>query len=186
MYDGNTEPLFPRLFSFVAEGYEAMSFKTAFMSHAHFDNDKCDPFADALKKRGISLYYDRANPQVGHSLSKALEEEIQRANVLIVMVDTGGARLVLGRRRNRDVPHAHGAGSFTIAHPGEAGTMPVAATPGIALVDQCDDTANDAGRGSVGQSAGSTSSARRLNASACFLNTAYCSDSGSSAASSAA
>lgn len=63
-----------------------MLYKTAFMSHAHADNAKCDPYADVLQKRGISLYYDRANPQVGRDLGITLEREIQQANALIVMV----------------------------------------------------------------------------------------------------
>jgi hypothetical protein len=63
-----------------------MPYKTAFISHAHADNAKCDPYASTLQRRGINLSYDRSNPQVGQSLSKALEKEIQRAMVLIVMV----------------------------------------------------------------------------------------------------
>lgn len=63
-----------------------MPYKTVFMSHAHSDNEKCDSYAEALQKRGISLYYDRTTPQVGHDLSEALQREIQGAEALIVMV----------------------------------------------------------------------------------------------------
>lgn len=63
-----------------------MPLRTAFISHAHTDNQKCDPYVEALQKRGISLYYDRANPQLGHDLGVALEQELERANALIVMV----------------------------------------------------------------------------------------------------
>lgn len=62
------------------------------MSHAHADNAKCDPYVKALIQRGVSLYYDRSNPQVGHDLGVALEREIQRANALIVMVTPASLR----------------------------------------------------------------------------------------------
>ena len=58
----------------------------AFVSHAHADNDMCDPYVAAWQQRGVSLYYDRANPQVGHDLGEALERELKRAGALIVMV----------------------------------------------------------------------------------------------------
>ncbi len=62
------------------------SYRYAFVSHAHADNDVCDPYAAAFGQRGVSLYYDRANPQVGHDLGAALDRELQRAGALIVMV----------------------------------------------------------------------------------------------------
>ena len=58
----------------------------AFMSHAHADNHLCDPYYAALTRRGVSCYYDRQNPQVGRSLSQALQQEIEQVQVLIVMV----------------------------------------------------------------------------------------------------
>lgn len=62
------------------------SYRYSFISHAHADKALCDPYADALARLGASHYYDRENPQIGHSLSLALQEELQKANVLIVMV----------------------------------------------------------------------------------------------------
>ncbi len=58
----------------------------AFMSHAHADNMLCDPYHAALTRSGVACYYDRQNPQVGHSLSLALQQELERAKALIVMV----------------------------------------------------------------------------------------------------
>lgn len=62
------------------------SYLSAFMSHAHADNALTDPYADALSQRGVACYYDRANPQTGHSLSLALQSELERARALIVLV----------------------------------------------------------------------------------------------------
>lgn len=62
------------------------SYLSAFMSHAHIDNALCDGYHRALTQRGVACYYDRANPQTGHSLSVALQTEIERAQALIVMV----------------------------------------------------------------------------------------------------
>jgi hypothetical protein len=62
------------------------TYRYSFISHAHADNDLCDPYSTALAHLGIPHYYDRQNPQVGHSLSLALQQEIERAANLIVMV----------------------------------------------------------------------------------------------------
>lgn len=62
------------------------NYRYSFISHAHVDNKLCDPVAAAMTQLGAQHYYDRENPQVGHSISLALQEEIERANVLIVMV----------------------------------------------------------------------------------------------------
>lgn len=62
------------------------AFRPAFVSHAHTNNAQCDPFVADFQRRGVSLYYDRANPQIGHDLGEALERELERATALIVMV----------------------------------------------------------------------------------------------------
>ncbi len=62
------------------------SYRYSFISHAHADNALCDPYANTLVRLGVPHYYDRENPQVGHSLSLALQREIELAGVLIVLV----------------------------------------------------------------------------------------------------
>lgn len=62
------------------------TYLSAFMSHAHADNALTDPYADTLNHLGVPLYYDRANPQTGHFLGDALQEELERRHVLLVMV----------------------------------------------------------------------------------------------------
>src|SRR5262249_51415079 len=61
-------------------------YRPTFISHAHADNALCDRYADALQARGVPLYYDRANPQVGHKLGEMLEQELIRAHALVVLV----------------------------------------------------------------------------------------------------
>ncbi|HEY7341241.1 MAG TPA: SUMF1/EgtB/PvdO family nonheme iron enzyme [Ktedonobacterales bacterium] len=61
------------------------AFRPTFVSHAHANNAQCEPFVTAFQRRGVPLYYDRANPQVGHDLGEALERELERATALIVM-----------------------------------------------------------------------------------------------------
>ncbi len=61
------------------------TYRNAFVSHAHANNAQCDPYVAAFQRRGVSLYYDRANPQVGHDLGESLERELERATALIVM-----------------------------------------------------------------------------------------------------
>lgn len=62
------------------------AYRNAFVSHAHANNAQCDPYAAAFQRRGVPLYYDGANPQVGHDLGESLERELERATALIVMV----------------------------------------------------------------------------------------------------
>lgn len=60
-------------------------YRYTFISHAHVDNALCDPFAEELVRLGVDHYYDREKPDHGDSLSLALQREIERAGVLIVM-----------------------------------------------------------------------------------------------------
>ena len=66
--------------------HESPSYLSAFMSHAHANNDLCDPYHRALKLRGITCYYDRATPQTGGVLYRKLEMELMQSQALIVMV----------------------------------------------------------------------------------------------------
>lgn len=59
---------------------------TVFVSHAHFDNDWCDRYVDALRQRGLDVWYDRTNLQVGHSLSSDIEMELRSRTAFVVMV----------------------------------------------------------------------------------------------------
>ena len=63
-----------------------MTTRTVFVSHAHADNDLCTPFVDALRKRGIDMWYDLTNIQNGRLLTQEIQHQLQQRSVLIVMV----------------------------------------------------------------------------------------------------
>lgn len=58
---------------------------TVFVSHAHADNELCDRYVDALRKRGLDVWYDRTNMQIGHSLSADIETELRKRTAFVVM-----------------------------------------------------------------------------------------------------
>lgn len=137
-----------------------MPYKTAFMSHAHIDNVKCDPFAEALKQRGVNLYYDRANPQVGHDLGVALEREIERANALVVMVTPASLKSFWVTEEISMFFSLMSQDPSRLLIPVKldsckVGAMPVATSPCCPLVDRRNEPVAGAGARSVGQSAGS-------------------------------
>jgi ABC-type transport system substrate-binding protein len=56
-----------------------------FVSHSHQDNDLCDAFVEALRARGVDVWYDRSDLQVGHLLSTAIQQELQVRTVFILL-----------------------------------------------------------------------------------------------------
>jgi tetratricopeptide (TPR) repeat protein len=58
---------------------------TVFVSHAHADNELCDRYVAALRERGLDVWYDRTNLQVGHSLSTDIEAELRRRTAFVVI-----------------------------------------------------------------------------------------------------
>lgn len=57
-----------------------------FVSHAHADNEVCDRYVEALKKRGLDVWYDRHNIQGGQRLGKEIEEQLERRTALVVLL----------------------------------------------------------------------------------------------------
>ncbi|MGH2515456.1 MAG: SUMF1/EgtB/PvdO family nonheme iron enzyme, partial [Ktedonobacterales bacterium] len=58
---------------------------TIFVSHAHADNELCDRYVGALRRRGLDVWYDRTNLQTGHSLSSDIEAELRRRSAFVVI-----------------------------------------------------------------------------------------------------
>jgi peptide/nickel transport system substrate-binding protein len=58
---------------------------TVFVSHSHQDNALCDAFVEALRARGVDVWYDRSDLQVGHFLSTAIQQELQARTVFILL-----------------------------------------------------------------------------------------------------
>lgn len=59
--------------------------RNVFVSHAHADNELCDRYVAALRKRGLDVWYDRTNLQAGHSLSADIEAELRRRTAFVVV-----------------------------------------------------------------------------------------------------
>jgi peptide/nickel transport system substrate-binding protein len=58
---------------------------TVFVSHSHQDNKLCDAFVEALRARGVDVWYDRSDLQAGHFLSTAIQQELQARTVFILL-----------------------------------------------------------------------------------------------------
>jgi peptide/nickel transport system substrate-binding protein len=58
---------------------------TVFVSHSHQDNALCDAFVEALRARGVDVWYDRSDLQAGHFLSTAIQQELQARTVYILL-----------------------------------------------------------------------------------------------------
>jgi tetratricopeptide (TPR) repeat protein len=56
-----------------------------FVGHAHADNELCDRYVAALRARGLDVWYDRTNMQVGHSLSTDIEAELRQRTAFVVI-----------------------------------------------------------------------------------------------------
>jgi ABC-type transport system substrate-binding protein len=59
---------------------------TVFVSHAHIDNALCDPVVDALRGRGVDVWYDGSNLQAGHLLSDGIQTELETRSALLLML----------------------------------------------------------------------------------------------------
>ena len=60
--------------------------RATFMSHAHADNAICAQYATALRARGIDVWIDLVDAQVGHSLSGGITQQLERRSALLLMV----------------------------------------------------------------------------------------------------
>lgn len=61
-------------------------YRPTFISHAHADNELCDRYAGALRARGINVWYDRDNAQVGHFLGDEIQRELERRPAFVLLM----------------------------------------------------------------------------------------------------
>jgi len=61
-------------------------YRTAFISHAHADNERCAKIAKRLNDRGIDFWIDLTNLQKSHSLPDDITRELVRRQTLVLMV----------------------------------------------------------------------------------------------------
>ena len=62
------------------------AYHSTFVSHAHADNDLCDRYVNALRSRGIDIWYDRDNAQAGHFLDREIEEQLERRSAFVLLM----------------------------------------------------------------------------------------------------
>jgi WD40 repeat protein len=60
--------------------------RSVFISHAHADNALCRPYVEALRARGLIVWYDEANAQAGRSLSREIEQALETHSAFIMML----------------------------------------------------------------------------------------------------
>ena len=89
------------------------AFHPTFVSHAHADNDLCDRYVEALRARGIDIWYDRNNAQAGHFLDREIEQQLEQRSAFVLLMtqqaldsfwvqqELGAYRGLMGRDRSR-------------------------------------------------------------------------------------
>jgi hypothetical protein len=92
-----------------------MEKKTVFISHSAGDADWARSFAQALKERGVSVWFDEFDVRPGESVRDALEAGLRSSDVLVALLDANspsrpnlffelGAALGMGKRVVAIVP----------------------------------------------------------------------------------
>jgi formylglycine-generating enzyme required for sulfatase activity len=59
---------------------------STFVSHAHADNELCDRYVNALRARGIDVWYDRNNAQSGHFLGEQIQQELAARPAFVLLM----------------------------------------------------------------------------------------------------
>jgi TIR domain-containing protein len=65
----------------------SMGKRTVFISHSANDADWARSFAQALKQRGVTVWFDEFNVQPGESWREALETGLRSSDVLVALLD---------------------------------------------------------------------------------------------------
>lgn len=96
-----------------------------FISHSATDADWARSFAQALKERGVSVWFDEFNVQPGESWREALEAGLRSSDVLVALFDAEssskpnlffelGAALGMGKRVVSIVPKGTDPGALPL------------------------------------------------------------------------
>ncbi len=68
------------------------TYRTAFISHAHADNERCASIAAKLRARGVDVWIDVYNAQVAHNLGEAINQQLEQRMAFVLMVTTTSNR----------------------------------------------------------------------------------------------
>jgi formylglycine-generating enzyme required for sulfatase activity len=61
-------------------------YRPTFVSHAHADNELCDRYAAALVNRGVDIWYDRNDAQVGDFISSNIQRELEQRSAFVLLM----------------------------------------------------------------------------------------------------
>ncbi len=92
-----------------------MEKQSVFISHSARDTDWARSFAQVLKERGVTVWFDEFDVQLGESLRDALEAGLRNSDVLVTLLDADssskpnlffelGAAIGMGKRVVAMVP----------------------------------------------------------------------------------
>jgi hypothetical protein len=62
--------------------------RRVFISHSAKDADWARSFAQSLKQRGVSVWFDEFEVQPGESLREAMETGLRNSDVIVTLLDT--------------------------------------------------------------------------------------------------
>jgi predicted nucleotide-binding protein len=65
-----------------------MEKRTVFISHSAQDADWARSFAQALKERGVTVWFDEFDVRLGESVRDALEAGLRTSDVLVALLDS--------------------------------------------------------------------------------------------------
>lgn len=99
--------------------------RKVFISHTARDTEWARSFAKALKERGVSVWFDEFDVQLGDSLRDALESGLRDSDVFVALLDAEapakpnlffelGAAIGMGKRVVPIVPKGVDLGAFPL------------------------------------------------------------------------
>ena len=106
----------------------AMGKPNVFISYSRRDVDWARSFAQALKQRGVIVWFDEFDVQPGESVRDALESALRNSDVLVALLDAEypskpavffelGAAIGMGKKVCRNCSEGPGSGSPPIGPP---------------------------------------------------------------------
>jgi nucleoside 2-deoxyribosyltransferase len=104
---------------------KSMGERKVFISHSAKDAEWARSFAEALKQRGVSVWFDEFDVQPGEALRDALEAGLRSSDVLVALLDTEssskpnlffelGAAISMGKRVISIVPKGIDPGALPL------------------------------------------------------------------------
>ncbi len=71
---------------------ELLNEPLTFISYSHRDADWAREFAETLRARGLRIWFDQFNVELGASISHSLEEALRDSGALVLVLDSESIR----------------------------------------------------------------------------------------------